>query len=452
MRFYFETNQYENFLQCGDLNPSGIRRFTVSPVVSTLARYTITKKHFNNFDVSAITYHVGEKPTAPYIVPVGVAHSPNDWCGADQFGNGFDLRTPDRLNVFSHIPQWLLEDMQNGLAFLMLDQTHEGYHADWLFDWFHNSCAQYNIKPEQIIYITGNVSVEDQYFDYCLSKNITNRICVLGYLVFEAQVSTNRQNRVGIHGRKPLPTFMHQLAYKKNNLPNIKVYNALQKRPRAHRGWLFHGLVTNNLLDSGINSMNHIDQVNTYYANRFMEDADYEQISKFMPIMPPIKDNRDNLKLEQFSDGDSGKFVEMFNEQITLDSWVSVVSEASFAEDTCFISEKTFKPIACRHPFMVYGNKHTLKYLREMGYLTFHPFIDETYDNLDTWERHDAIIAEIKKLMQMTPEQLLVWYENLGPILKHNSSVLRINSEENLPQGILKLNQYIQERSTNNVL
>ena len=38
----------------------------------------------------------------------------------------------------------------------------------------------------------------------------------------------------------------------------------------------------------------------------------------------------------------------MFNEEIMLDPWLTVVSEASFgdSEGECFLSEKTCKPIA----------------------------------------------------------------------------------------------------------
>lgn len=32
------------------------------------------------------------------------------------------------------------------------------------------------------------------------------------------------------------------------------------------------------------------------------------------------------------------------------------------------------------HPFIVYGSPFTLKSLRELGFKTFSPFIDESYD------------------------------------------------------------------------
>jgi len=48
-----------------------------------------------------------------------------------------------------------------------------------------------------------------------------------------------------------------------------------------------------------------------------------------------------------------------------------------------FITEKTFKPIAYHHPFMIYGVTGTLARLRELGFETFDNLFDESYD-LDT--------------------------------------------------------------------
>jgi hypothetical protein len=45
-----------------------------------------------------------------------------------------------------------------------------------------------------------------------------------------------------------------------------------------------------------------------------------------------------------------------------------------------FITEKTFKPIALQHPFMVYGHSNTLTRLHELGFETFPEMFDETYD------------------------------------------------------------------------
>ena len=49
-----------------------------------------------------------------------------------------------------------------------------------------------------------------------------------------------------------------------------------------------------------------------------------------------------------------------------------------------FVTEKTFKPIQYQHPFMVYGQKNTLKFLHDLGFETFENIFDESYDIVDS--------------------------------------------------------------------
>jgi hypothetical protein len=62
-----------------------------------------------------------------------------------------------------------------------------------------------------------------------------------------------------------------------------------------------------------------------------------------------------------------------------------------------FVTEKTFKPIAFQHPFLICGMKGTLKFLKANGFETYDHIFDETYDNLDFFEdRLDIIYNNIK--------------------------------------------------------
>ena len=47
-----------------------------------------------------------------------------------------------------------------------------------------------------------------------------------------------------------------------------------------------------------------------------------------------------------------------------------------------FITEKTFRPIACGHPFIVLGNNNILKTLHDLGFETFGSLWDESYDTV----------------------------------------------------------------------
>ena len=124
-------------------------------------------------------------------------------------------------------------------------------------------------------------------------------------------------------------------------------------------------------------------------------------------------------------------------------SYFSVVNETNFYHcldgtggrpiscvhtDSVFISEKVYKPIAHRHPFIVAGINGTLKYLREVGYRTFHPIINEDYDLIvDDEERLKAIEKEVLRLATLDDDTWLQLQEQLKPIIDHNyNHILKI--------------------------
>jgi hypothetical protein len=52
-----------------------------------------------------------------------------------------------------------------------------------------------------------------------------------------------------------------------------------------------------------------------------------------------------------------------------------------------FVTEKTFKPMAFRHPFQIQGALGTLQYLRNQGFVTYDNLFDESYDLLSGADR-----------------------------------------------------------------
>lgn len=436
MIFLFEdVSKGINFSNCSDVNSSGIDRFRASPLVMNLLRFKNFNKEgltSNIFD-SIVRRHYYNK----YIISCGVAHAPWDWCGCKDLDKQFPTRS-DRYSVFFYVNESTLSDLRTKKAYLLFDQSHEGYHTEWLFEWFHYSLNYYNIPASQIIYVTGNLSVETQYLEWCNQHNIEEKICVIPHIEFQLFIydAVNKQAHL-------LPSVDDHIEYKKENKSLIKTYNCFQKRPRPHRIWMFSKLFQSDLLDDGINSMNSFVLSNSYYEGKTLTPEEYNSFKDILPIYPR-KNMKDRWK-KAFESPIGALFEQDLYHDAVRDTWVSVVSEASFAEDTCFISEKSFKPIAARHPFIMCGNKNSLKYLRELGYRTFEGFIDESYDNLDTWDRYGAIINEIKKIQSMKFEEKINWFESMREILDHNYNTLIANSTDKIPSSMSKLKKYFGE-------
>jgi len=64
-----------------------------------------------------------------------------------------------------------------------------------------------------------------------------------------------------------------------------------------------------------------------------------------------------------------------------------------------FVSEKSFKPLSYRHPFIIYGTQNTLSYIKSCGFETFGNIIDESYDSIENeFARLDKITQVVTDL------------------------------------------------------
>lgn len=77
-----------------------------------------------------------------------------------------------------------------------------------------------------------------------------------------------------------------------------------------------------------------------------------------------------------------GSFQRYFDPDWYNSTCFSVVSETvTLSRYQLHVTEKTFKPMAYYHPFVVFGQTGHLAYLHELGFETFENLFDESYDH-----------------------------------------------------------------------
>ena len=83
-------------------------------------------------------------------------------------------------------------------------------------------------------------------------------------------------------------------------------------------------------------------------------------------------------------------------------------------------------------PFIYVGCAGALKQLQEWGIKTFHPYIDESYDDeKDPVIRFKMIENEIRKLNEKPMEEIHEWYYSIKDTLLHNQQQLKTFSTMN---------------------
>jgi UDPglucose 6-dehydrogenase len=424
MNFVFEDiNLFRNLAEHWVDNNAGSPRFTVSPIFNRLN----TVQYYNDkYKGICNIFSVDEKPEK-YIIPIGVNNDPHNWAG------GTHSEFENYPSLFEFLSQVYLEDLRKRNAFLIIDSSFEGYHEDWVFNYFYDECDKYGIHPNQIFFVTGNQIVDECYEKWLISNPKKDKINAVPYTHFEFDCYTfSLQLPPG--NSKSLPLFDDHLNYKKSNLDEIKTYCNLNKKPRSHRVNFYTLLYLNELLDKGLVSMEDLETDSIYFCDT---NFDKEFVDKVKQTLPSRIYGVSN---EIY---DPGYYITRFNDQITLDTWISVISEAQYwdSQETVFLSEKIFKVMACSHPFMILGNKRSLDELKQLGYKTFDKWLDESYDNMTDCDRFYALIENIKKIDSI--EDKLSWFSEMKDIIEYNKNRLKYNSIKSLPPAAkIILNQY----------
>lgn len=216
---------------------------------------------------------------------------------------------------------------------------------------------------------------------------------------------------------------------------NFLCFNHLQ---REHRLQLLNRLLATGLVDK------------SFYS--FVGHGD---IKEFINLLPDdyihIKNNVDNLPMElnyRITGEDAGKVL-MSDIEYYENSYFSLVTETIFfktkghhpyeTDDRLFLTEKTFKPIFAQHPFLILASEGHLAALRDLGYKTFHPYIDETYDTIENDHgRLAMIIKEVKRLCNQTDEEWLAWQKAVKEIVEFNKSHFHSRADHRITKDIIK--------------
>jgi len=241
-----------------------------------------------------------------------------------------------------------------------------------------------------------------------------------------------------------------ELSHKNILQKNIKKkFINLNRRWRPHRPTLVGLLHARNLLQHGYVSLPKSLEGHDYkqsfdflcYLNRQNENvsellADYKPEITNLPELVVDRNDFDNNEPLANHLPNLAKF---YNETM-----FSVVSETNFykefhRETSIFFTEKTYKAIAHKHPFILVSMDKSLRALRTLGYKTFSPFIKEDYDEIDNDAyRMSVILHEIERLCNMDEKQTNEFIIGCQEICEHNYKLLM--SRTKLDNCLLPLN------------
>ncbi len=112
----------------------------------------------------------------------------------------------------------------------------------------------------------------------------------------------------------------------------------------------------------------------------------------------------DNCQIGSFLDynitSDSSAIYDAIDHNQTA---ISVVLETVF-DARIHLTEKTLRPLACGHPFILAAGPGSLALLKKYGFKTFSPYINETYDTVQDNDLRLQLIVDEMKRIQLLPD------------------------------------------------
>ena len=101
---------------------------------------------------------------------------------------------------------------------------------------------------------------------------------------------------------------------------------------------------------------------------------------------------------------------------------ISVVLETIF-DARIHLTEKTLRPLACGHPFILAAGPGSLALLRKYGFQTFSPYINETYDTVqDNDLRLQLIVEEMKRIQLLSDSERTELVKQCNQVAKINKA------------------------------
>jgi hypothetical protein len=364
-----------------------------------------------NFPQNIVNLNQVKNDNFTYIYPLEIKATLN----AIYDENGFVLNdTRYKWYLKDIIPTQVIEYIKSGKVKILINIIHDPLYDDNSIFRFENQMNEIGIDGSNIIFLGG--SNFSEYYE----KHPDSKVKIYnGHLFIRGYADEiNTFPCVGNLG------YMCEL-FEEKDLDSTKIRKhkflspnrTMEKPQRAMMGYF---ALKYDLIDEGLFTfLQKIekDKLKSIVTNVY--DDTFENIEKYTAELEQMLPYEDDTK-EVPSDKKQAFGVRNNKKEWYANSYFHLVTETFFGPNV-FLSEKIFKPISNLQPFLVFGDYLTLAELRRLGFKTFEPFIDESYDLEKEPEKRVLLLEkELLKLKNMSIEELHNWYYSITDILLYN--------------------------------
>lgn len=295
------------------------------------------------------------------------------------------------LNTHGSIPDRVVSDCQAGNCIVVFYDIFES------LDSFQQVlakrvCSIYSLPSEALIFVNNNMLLPAQLKKQGLTGFATN--------FFETQLYIN-------------DTILKYISKLTDNVIEQQPYNIVH----FNRICKPHRIATVVGIETLFNQREKDNILYTLLDNKQL----VEQVANLFPLLRIPNKFYEPDKLQY----DYGVEVNAVHVSETMyHGYIQFINETTFGNSNLFLTEKTFKVLAAGLPFILNGNPGSLQRLHSLGYKTFHPYIDESYDTeYNDARRLTMVLAEVQRMARMSNEEARQLALSLRDICIHNHNL-----------------------------
>lgn len=343
-----------------------------------------------------------------YIYPLEI----KDTLRALSNENSFELEGIDyKWYLKDILPNELINHFKTGKVKILINIIHDPNYDHNNMRGFEMQMRKLGIHSSNIIFLSG--SKFDEYYEMYPDSQMK---IYNGHLFLQQYPIMMREfPRIGNLGY--MCEFVEENDLLETKIRPYKFLCCNRTMSKPHRAGIAYLAIKYDLLSEG--KFSFIQKLSKELLessiNQILQNPNKEYIEKIESILPYELDTQFLSESQKSSFGVTNNMKEWY-----VDTYVNLVTETFFGTNV-FLSEKIFKPISNYQPFIVLGDYHTLAELKKLGFKTFEPFIDESYDEeKDPKKRFEKIEIEIQKLKEKSIEEIHNWYYSIKNILIYN--------------------------------
>jgi hypothetical protein len=295
-----------------------------------------------------------------------------------------------------------------------------------------------DIPESQIMMIGSCISYKDYIFSVAEKLN-RKPIRLEFYDIFEPVTKKLwLQHITGLEPEKIKDDLYYSFKSGLNKEKTNKKFIFQNSRWRKHRVSMLCMLHAMGLTEHGYISFAEAPKntIEKYYnkenpwENTFKDVCDFFQNEELQKILQSGFDVKKELPLilDTTNFRENLTFHSSYRAQLYYftNSYFSIVTETHYDTGKMnFLTEKTFKSILFKSPFLLVTTPGSLETLKQLGYKTFDGIIDESYDKeLDNSKRMLLLGKEIERLCNLNDGELQEFKNKCLPIVDYNYDLL----------------------------